>query len=276
MGFVDRRRRRLQAKLQPNRKSGSRGYQPRAGPHARTRGPPHRLLNCIVTDEAFDPDARLQRAHRCGAVHLAGPRRAPARKHGAGTGHRGRLLHRRHLRHPASAWPPRIPQIRLFRHPKSIAARAPPSAPPSRRPRGDFSLDPGRRPGIRPQRIPAPAASAARRPRRRGLRLALPGRRADARAALLALHDQQGPHPGLQHVLQPQPDGHGDLLQGFPHRPAQEHPHPLRPLRLRAGDRHEERQAQVAHLRSAHQLSRPHLRRGQEDRLEGRRQGACA
>ena len=64
-----------------------------------------------------------------------------------------------------------------------------------------------------------------------------------ARAAVLALHDQQGPHAGLQHVLQPEPDGHGDLLQGLPHGPAEEHPDPLRPLRLRAGDRHEERQA---------------------------------
>ena len=80
-----------------------------------------------------------------------------------------------------------------------------------------------------------------------------------ARAALLALHDQQGPHPGLQHVLQSEPDGHGDLLQGFPHGSAEEHPDPLGPLRLRAGDRDEERQAQVPHLRSAHQLSRAHL-----------------
>ena len=28
---------------------------------------------------------------------------------------------------------------------------------------------------------------------------------------------------GLQHVLQSQPDGHGDLLQGLPHRSAEEH-----------------------------------------------------
>ena len=51
-------------------------------------------------------------------------------------------------------------------------------------------------------------------------------------------------------------------------------PDPLGPLRLRAGDRDEVGQAEVPHLRSAHQLSRPHLRRGQEDRLEGRREGA--
>src|SRR5215212_10851632 len=36
----------------------------------------------------------------------------------------------------------------------------------------------------------------------------------------------------------------GPLLDG----PAQEHPDPLRPLRLRAGDHHEERQAQVPYL----------------------------
>ena len=57
-----------------------------------------------------------------------------------------------------------------------------------------------------------------------------------------------------------------DLLKSIPIR--------SRPLRLRAGDHHEERQAQAARLRSADQLSRPHLRGRQEDRLEGRRQGA--
>ena len=79
---------------------------------------------------------------------------------------------------------------------------------------------------------------------------------------------------GFQHVLQPQSDRHGNLLQGLSHRPAQEHSHPLRPFRLRARNRHEERQAQVPHLRSAHQLSRPHLRRRQENRLAGRPEGA--
>src|SRR5664279_4996860 len=43
------------------------------------------LLNCLVKDEAFHPDACLQRAYRCGAVHLARPDRSAARKHGTGT-----------------------------------------------------------------------------------------------------------------------------------------------------------------------------------------------
>ena len=38
-------------------------------------------------------------------------------------------------------------------------------------------------------------------------------------------------------------------------------PDPLQPLRLRAGNHHEGVQAQAARLRSAHQLSRPHVRR---------------
>jgi len=38
----------------------------------------------------------------------------------------------------------------------------------------------------------------------------------------------------------------------FFERPSEEHPHPLRPVRLRAGNRHEERQTEVPHLRSAH------------------------
>ena len=50
----------------------------------------------------------------------------------------------------------------------------------------------------------------------------------------------------------------------------------VEPLRLRAGDHRQDRQAAqpvLAHLRSAHQLLRPHLRGRQEDRPEGRLHG---
>ena len=49
-------------------------------------------------------------------------------------------------------------------------------------------------------------------------------------------------------------------MLGIPHRSSQKHPDPLRPIRLRAGDRDEERLAKIADIRGPHQLSRPHLR----------------
>ena len=69
-----------------------------------------------------------------------------------------------------------------------------------------------------------------------------------ARAAVLAFHDQQGPDAGLQHVQQSERHRHGDLLQGFSHGSAEEHSHPLQPLRLRAGNHHEDLQAQAARV----------------------------
>jgi glycosyltransferase involved in cell wall biosynthesis len=44
------------------------------------------------------------------------------------------------------------------------------------------------------------------------------------------------PHPALEHVHQPQPHGHGDLLQGVPPRGAPEDHDRGEPLRLRARD----------------------------------------
>ena len=73
----------------------------------------------------------------------------------------------------------REPRIRLFRQSvnqgKGAAVRT--RDPGSRR---RFLPGAGRRPGIRSVRVSAAAAAPARRPRRRGLRLALPGRRTDA------------------------------------------------------------------------------------------------
>src|ERR1019366_8223377 len=103
----------------------------------------------FTADEAIHPDAGLQRTNRRGALHLARPHRAAAGKHGAGTGHRGRLFHRRHLRHPRTAG-------------RRVSADSAPPAPAQsrkgrRRSHRDregyrrFFADPGRRPGIRSQ-----------------------------------------------------------------------------------------------------------------------------
>ena len=74
------------------------------------------------------------------------------------------------------------PEIRLFRHEvnrgKGAAVRT-----AIQQATGDFSHHPGRRPGVRSVRIPDPDPPAARWPRRRRVRLALPRRQPDARAA---------------------------------------------------------------------------------------------
>ena len=74
-----------------------------------------------------------------------------------------------------------------------------------------------------------------RRARRRGVRQPL-HRRDAAGALLLARGGELGAHHALQHDLGPEPDGHGDLLQGLPPRGHPVHPHRGGPLRLRAGD----------------------------------------
>ena len=85
---------------------------------------------------------------------------------------------------------------------------------------GDGALcdRPGRRPGIRPRRVPPAPGSPARGPRRRGLRLALQGRLRPAGALFLALGGQQVPDLPVEHGHQPQPHRHGDVLQGVPPR----------------------------------------------------------
>ena len=98
------------------------------------------------------------------------------------------------------------------------------------------------------------------------------------RAVLLALRRQQGADDAVEHVHQPEPDRHGDLLQGLPPRGAPGHHAQVEPLRLRAGGHRQDRQeAQpaLAHLRGADQLLRPDLRGRQEDRPEGRRSRRC-
>ena len=60
--------------------------------------------------------------------------------------------------------------------------------------------------------------AAPRGPGRRRLRLAVHLERAPPRPLLLALGRQPVPHHAVEHVHQPEPHRHGDLLQGLPPR----------------------------------------------------------
>ena len=86
----------------------------------------------------------------------------------------------------------------------------------------------------------------ARRPGRRRLRLALPRRPAPPRPLLLALRRQPVPDAALEHVHQPEPHRHGDLLQGLPPRGDPAHRARGGPLRLRARDHGQGRRAAAA------------------------------
>ena len=154
----------------------------------------------------------------------------------------------------------------------STRARAPRCAPASPRPRSTTWSSRTPTSSTTPPSTPRSSAPA-RRQGRRGLRLALRRRRVPSRPLLLALGRQQAAHPGLQHGDQPQPHRHGDLLQGVPHAS----PEPGRdrggPLRVRARDHRQAGPLRRPLLRGRHLLRRPHLRRGQEDRLARRRAG---
>ena len=65
---------------------------------------------------------------------------------------------------------------------------------------------------------PAPDPADRRGPGRRGLRLAFCLRRPAPRALLLALRGQPRADHVVEHVHRPEPDRHGDLLQGLPPR----------------------------------------------------------
>lgn len=73
-------------------------------------------------------------------------------------------------------------------------------------------------------------------------------------------------------LLRPLLDGRADavfgsryVLQSHPSRSAKQHPDPLGPVRLRAGDRDEERRAHAAHLRSPYPLSWPSVRKREDN-----------
>ena len=128
-----------------------------------------------------------------------------------------------------------------------------------------------RRPRVRPRRLRPVARTPPRRPGRRRLRQPVRHAAGPPGAAVLALPRQCRPHDPVEHADQPQPHRHGDVLQGVPpRRPGPDH-HRGGPLRGRARADGQGVPPRVPHLRGRHLLRRSHLRRGQEDRLEGRR-----
>ena len=87
-----------------------------------------------------------------------------------------------------------------------------------------------------PADYPAPAPADPRGPGRRRLRLALP-RRDHGACSTSGTTSANRMLTLLSNMLhQPEPDRHGDLLQGLPPRGPGGHRPPREPLRLRAGD----------------------------------------
>ncbi len=217
--------------------------------------------------EAVGRDARLQRGEddpRDRPPGAGGPRRE-------GDPDRGRRLDRRHAGDPA----------RDGR--KGRRARLPPAPEPGegsgglrRIPlrRGRRRRGAGRGPGVRPPRVRQAPAADRRGTRRRRLWIAVSRRRRAPRPLFLAHRRQSLPDARLQHGDEPEPDRHGDLLQDVPPRGRAVHDDRVAALRHRAGDHREGGAPRIPRLRGADLLLRPHVRRGEEDRLEGRLLGS--
>src|SRR5713101_8649215 len=137
---------------------------------------------------------------------------------------------------------------------------------------GRYRAGAGRGPGIRSARLPEAAGTADRGPRGCGVWLEISGRAA-AGALLLALRCEPDADAAFGYLYEPEADGYGDVLQGFPERGSRRGPDQVEPIWIRTGDYSEDRKAQVAHLRSADYLCWAHLRRRQENYLEGRLPG---
>ena len=90
---------------------------------------------------------------------------------------------------------------------------------------------------------------------------------------LLALGRQQDADAAVQRGDRPQPHRHGDVLQGVDARRGQPARSAVAAFRRGAGNHVQGCAAACAHLRSADFLQRPHVCRGQEDRLQGRGPG---
>src|SRR5690606_24158793 len=114
-----------------------------------------------------------------------------------------------------------------------------------------------------------------RRPRRRRLRQPLHGRAAP-RPLLLAPPGQRLADAALQHAHGPQRERHGDVLQDGARGPHEDVAADGEPVRHRARAHRPAGAGRRAHLRGPDQLQRPHLRRRQEDQLEGRRRRVLA
>ena len=103
------------------------------------------------------------------------------------------------------------------------AAKARPCGPVSPRPPATSSSS--RTPTWNTTPAVSPADPADRRGHgRRGLRLAIPARRAAPRALLLALGGQPRSDDAVEYLHRSEPDRHGDLLQGVPPRGDPGHP----------------------------------------------------
>ena len=132
---------------------------------------------------------------------------------------------------------------------------------------------PGRRPRVRPRRVPRRRRAAAGGPRRRRVRLAVP-RRSPHRVLyywhsvgnnFLTTASNMFTNLNLTDMETCYKAFRREVIQDIEIRGG--------PLRVRARDHREGRRGRLAHLRGRDLLRRPHLRRGQEDRLARR---ACA
>ena len=183
---------------------------------------------------------------------------------GDGADLRRRRLHRRRAQPARPAPPRRRPGHRPPHQPgQGVRGQDRPGGGHRRHP-----LHPGRRPRVRP---PRPAGADRADPRRRlrgGLRQPLPGQR--GRPLLHPPGGQPAAQPDGQRGLQPLPVGRLHRLQGV-HPPGVPGPEADRQDLHRRDGADRPLPAQGAgHLRGADLVPGPHLRRGQEDPLQGR------
>ena len=243
------------------------GAAPAAGraglPAARHLSHPGRL-------QALGGHPRLQRG-------TLDPRSRPPRAGGAdpqGNHHRRRLQHGRHAR-PSCKRAGSRATTSASSTSRTTRARARPCATASRHATGDVVLVQDADLEYDPAEYPRLIQPILDGPGRRGLRLAL-HRRQPSRAVLLALRRQQGADAAVEHVHQPEPDRHGDLLQGLPPRGAAGHHSSSRTASASSRRSRPRSPASASPSWRIYEVpisySRPHLRGRQEDRPQGRLQ----
>src|SRR5687768_16128003 len=188
---------------------------------------------------------------------------------------RRRLLDRRHAGAPRRA--PRGGLHRPAPPPAPERGQGPGDPHRARRLHGGDRHRAGRRPRVRPAGLARAPRADHRREGGRLLRLPVPRGPAPG-AVLLALRGEHGADPVLEHADEPEPDRHGDLLQGGPGGPGAGARGRARvgPVRVRARDHGAARPAGRADLRGADLVRGPDVCRGEEDQLEGRRRRLLA
>ena len=234
------------------------------------RRPCDNLAAHVCPRPPLRPGAGLQRGRHRAHAARAGARGADPE----GDHRRRRLLDRRHARRCSRSIAPRRPTRpttawSCSRHErnqgKGAAVRTAVGAHDGR-----HRDHPGRRPRVRPARVPAADPADPRRARRRRLRLALPraargaccssGTRSANR--FLTLLSNMCTNLNLTDMETCYKVFRADILQRIPIR--------SEPLRPRARADGQGRAPALPHLRGADLLPRPAVLRGQEDRLEGR------